>query len=500
MIPSFDNKQLVLLDLDTANFTGGLGLFWASTAPLRAVSLANNSISGGLPQNSLALQILSVLDLAGNNLQGTVPLSWMQSGQIISHLLLMSLGRVWDASTRGNSWRQDLCLQQNLYNPDVAGEQLKHVQELVTDLLSLDAFTPLSASSAETVAAFMSGSDKNQLESVKTICANQGVTKLLLIAWLTFAATIILVLVAYTLLKCCFGRKSGETMSWQPPQKLLKSWHNCQVCGKAGQGVIGLGFYYFDLVTSIVVLAQVWGTWPGVYLIVVFLFHYAMTGAVVAYHGMSRFKTNSGAVHVSLVGRLQQILVAAVCSPFMILVVLLLDTTAFIRAVVSLFAMSHRLERLWVKIRDINGASPQCLSSCNLVGFSWVDVENYESMHNATAAVFQTIPTIILNSVIFALGNKPSHGVFISNNLFVRAAIASFLALLKAFVVVLWTAYHEGEYVVAYTAKLLSGCFLAKKCQVQQLAASGIKVNQQQLLLPQYSRSLGVNDQLFRVS
>ena len=452
-LPSFNNKQLVVLDVDTARFTGGLGPFWVSTAPLVAVSLANKSISGSLPQNSSALHMLLVLNLAGNKLQGTVPLSWMQPGQIISHLLLMSLGHVWDASTKGNSWRQDLCLQQTLYSSDVAGEQLKHVQEVVTDLVGLNAFNPLLASSAGTVATFMSGSDQNQLESVKTICANQQVSRLLLIAWLTFAAVIILVLAMYTLLRGWFG-KSGETVGWQPAKEVQNVWRTCQVCVKAGQGIIGLGLYYFDLVTSITVLAQVWGKWPGLYLILVFFFHYTMTGAAVAYYSSRQLDTKRGAVRVGLVYTLQTILVAAVCSPLMILIVLLLDTIAFIRAVACAFAVSQSLERLWLRVKDTNGGfkRPLCLSSGHAVGLSWIDMENYENMHNAIAAVFQTIPTIVLNSVIFALGNKPSHGVFISNNLFVRAAIASYLALLKALIVVLWNAYQEDDYVIAYAA------------------------------------------------
>ena len=93
----------MLLDVNTADFTGDLQQFWNSTAPLVAVSLANNSISGRLPDRHTAMTNLSVLDLAGNELQGNVPLSWMQPNQLISHLLLMSPGHVWDASTPDDS-------------------------------------------------------------------------------------------------------------------------------------------------------------------------------------------------------------------------------------------------------------------------------------------------------------------------------------------------------------------------------------------------------------
>ena len=50
-------------------------------------------------------------------------------------------------------------------------------------------------------------------------------------------------------------------------------------------GLGGLAFYYDDLVSNIVVLAQVWSKWPASVLLAIFLFHFAMTGAIVAFHG-----------------------------------------------------------------------------------------------------------------------------------------------------------------------------------------------------------------------
>lgn len=75
-----------------------------------------------------------------------------------------------------------------------------------------------------------------------------------------------------------------------------------------------------------------------------------------------------------------------------------------------------------------------------------------------------------------------------------------FLALLKALVVVLWKAYREDEHVVVYAAKLLSGGFLAKMGhEAQQPKASIVKFNSAQLLLPEYSRGLGLSDNMYRV-
>ena len=47
----------------------------------------------------------------------------------------------------------------------------------------------------------------------------------------------------------------------------------------------GLTFYHYDLVTSIIVLVQVyiWGTWPAGILAAIFFFHLAITGVLVAF-------------------------------------------------------------------------------------------------------------------------------------------------------------------------------------------------------------------------
>ena len=55
----------------------------------------------------------------------------------------------------------------------------------------------------------------------------------------------------------------------------------------------------------------------------------------------------------------------------------------------------------------------RCLHDYGYLGFSWIDLDGYEGMRNVVAAFLQSLPTVILNSVLFALGNKPSHGIFL---------------------------------------------------------------------------------------
>ncbi|DBA84789.1 TPA: hypothetical protein ACH3X1_005828 [Trebouxia sp. C0004] len=103
----------------------------------------------------------------------------------------------------------------------------------------------------------------------------------------------------------------------------------------------------------------------------------------------------------------------------------------------------------------------RCLDSVNYVGLSWIDLENYEGMQNLIAACLQSLPTVILNSVLFSSGNNPSHGIFLSSNLFVAAIVASFLAMLKTLMELLWQASRRDMHPMRHAASLVVGKTLA---------------------------------------
>ena len=172
----------------------------------------------------------------------------------------------------------------------------------------------------------------------------------------------------------------------------------------------------------------------------------------------------------------------------MILVVVLLDTVAFIAQLVKVLGCVVSLPRLtwlgsgYVAAVHIN----RCIQARYMLGLGWIDLENYESMHNLVAAVFQSLPTVILNSVIFSLGNKPSHGIFLSNRLFVSAIVASCLAMLRCLIVVLWQAYKTKVSVLKYMLGLSIGFTLAGNKVQESLVTQPSAV---ELLVQQYQNS-----------
>ena len=161
----------------------------------------------------------------------------------------------------------------------------------------------------------------NQLLSVSTICANPSATRVLLIVWLVFAGCCLAMLALYVCWQRWLIKQSGSLKRFLPLFAALQTMYSMF------SGLGGLAFYYYDLVSNIVVLAQVWSKWPASVLLAIFLFHFAMTGAIVAFHGFYRLVglkydlSATGPRFVTCV-----VIVSLLGSPFMIPVVLLLDT------------------------------------------------------------------------------------------------------------------------------------------------------------------------------
>ncbi len=83
--------------------------------------------------------------------------------------------------------------------------------------------------------------------------------------------------------------------------------------------------------------------------------------------------------------------------PFMIVVVLLLDTFAFIRQFFKALRYIVRLPGLkWLDSGYVVAFRlHHRIRPVDVLGLNWVDLESYDSMHNFVAAVFHSLPTVI---------------------------------------------------------------------------------------------------------
>ncbi|KAL3156712.1 hypothetical protein ABBQ38_000986 [Trebouxia sp. C0009 RCD-2024] len=470
-VPAFNNGNLSFVDLNACHFTSDLGAFLNSSAPLTGASLSNNRLSGNLPNTPPFLGSLTFLDISNNSIQGTLPLSWLAKDSFLSHVSYLDVGQVWQRSLSMLSWRQQLCLHEGFYSPDVTGIQLTRLPALLQSLsgqeigyIANSATTPPGILADVLARFFLSAFQEggNQLTAVPTMCANNGAGQVLLILWVLFGGCCLIIVCLYA----CLCRLAAQLapLSKSPWLQRLPARFLVSLCSQAFQGLGGLAFYYYDFITAIVVLAQVWRTWPGHVLTAIFFFHLATTGAIVAVHAAFRWnavynlKLQSRHIENGLV-----MLGSLIAGPIFIPVVLVLDTIAFMRQValcIQGLAKSPGLKWLrpcYVSIFRVN----RCVVNSNFAGLTWIDLESYESMHNLIAAVFQSLPTVILNSLLFSAGNKPSHGLFLSNNLFIAAIIASCLVMLKVLIVLLWQAHKHGENPIRHVVSLISGRSLA---------------------------------------
>ncbi|KAL3132982.1 hypothetical protein ABBQ38_006893 [Trebouxia sp. C0009 RCD-2024] len=417
-LPAFDNAILGVVDVEGCKLDGTLDELWRSSAPLTAIQASQNRFSGSLPEGSGCLPQLGYLGLRDNALEGTVPLSWLRPGATISHVSYLDLGTVWDDSVAQPTWRQELCLEQPvLFYTDVTGRQaalLPTVNEHMIgqrdtavqasrNLTAFEAWSRAGGSVGDTLLAdtFLEGG--SQLVSVRQICENSGFEAVLLILWSVLGGSCLIVVGVYAV-ACRLTTKAGKTYfglkSW-----LLPLWALGDVVVKGCSGFGGLAFYWYDCVSGVIVMCQVWHTWPGHALATIFFFHFAAVGAVLTCHAVRRFIDYD---NDKLVMHIFCNILAVALSPLMIPVVLLLDTAALVREILVCIKHAAKLPGLkWLQPGYVAAFRVnRCIHAANCLGLSWLDLESYEDMHNLLAAIFQSLPTVILNSIIFALGEQ----------------------------------------------------------------------------------------------
>ena len=483
-LPSFNNSKLALLIGSNSGFEGSLDAFWSSAAPLLASLLAGNNISGSLPANTTALGSLAFLDLSDNSVQGSVPDSWLQEGGILSHIIGLNAGNAWLAAQRDVNWREDLCLQPQLYKANVQSQPLSKVNDILGDIFSTPGFQgAVGDRYAATTATF--NDFYTQLSTIKAICSNRDAPRILLIMWLTFAAATSLLFVLYEGFRVrkqatqqAAGAKLAAAAGSQQANPFVRSVSKgAQVINEGFWGLAELVMYYYDLVSAIIVLTQIWGAWPGWILFAIFLFHFALTGAIVLYHGFKVYTQTWQSQPQHGMQFAWMLSASALLSPLMIPVVLLLDAIALYRELrhfcdmhVIPYCCKHRSQAR--SFHHGISSNARDWSLLTLLKLDWLDLEYYEAMHTLVAAFYQTVPTVVLNSIIFRLGNKPSHGEFFSNGVFISCMVAAYLSMFKTLITIVWHAFFKGPHAFVYTGQVMVGRFLIRQGSAAQNSMS----------------------------
>ena len=267
-----------------------------------------------------------------------MPIAWLQEGEILSHVAHLDLGTIWDQSVVQADWRQEPCIQEPvLFYSDVTGQQASRLpllqrymayQKDTTTTYAIHNLTQFFASNRIDLAlADRYLQERSQLVSVQQICKNSDFKAVLLMLWGIFGGSCLLVVCMYAV-AYKLATRAGPTY-FGLKSFLSPLWALSIVVTKGCSGLGGLAFYWYDCITHVIVLCQVRHTWPGHLLAIIFFFHFATVGAILACHMVHRLVAPVVG-NKKLVLYLMWDMLAVVMSPVMIPVVILLDTTNFV--------------------------------------------------------------------------------------------------------------------------------------------------------------------------
>ena len=453
-IPSFNNSQLAVLDLSFSTLSGNISDLWSSNATtISAIGLTSVNISGsfpeGFPQFWSSLQILIV---DNTSITGTIPTSWLQLADVTStefhsqmHNVTFSGAYLWFNSINNTAWWLDVCssLSKTVGYVSTAMDVFPShtylgIQPLSSSGLDVTAafeeLLPLLPNNAPTsvnrTSAYLNYYDELQewgnndfgLQGPYAPTRTRGVEPWLpappchrpsrvipvVATWSVFGALLLTLIAGYVIWRLMSkGVAALLAQLLVFPQPILRLSRFCW----SFVPLLGLALYLYDLISDIEVAQTVWGlqNWYGKVVVAIILGHYVVRAALVTFH-VSRFM-GKGRLHSPL-----QIGLMLLCIPLFVIMMPVLDVL--------------------------------CSLEFLPISFGPIDVHGYRSLRALVMPVLQSLPNVIVTTVIyyqgaapFALGSFKYLGVlkynsnpqFLTKFLYLQAAITSFGSILWGF-------------------------------------------------------------------
>ena len=421
-LPTFDNKQLQVLDLSFTGFGGNISELWNSSCPLSAISLNSVPVRGTFPPKRPPFwDSLRILIVDNTSLTGTIPPSWLEVHNTTGayadnymHDIAFSGAQFWIQSWEDQEWIDDICsslstlagyaltelgfmpsqLYTGIKNEASAGLDVTLMFGCASpELPSAAATTESYVSYYERITFFTEGITNFILEapgipggptpelpllSIAGACPNQHRATYMIAVWSAFAALLAVLVVGYVLWRV-LDHRHPALRSWRPPLPKL-GWKLIVLLWKLVP-ILGLGLYLYDLVSDIQVVQAVWGlgSWYGKTVLAIILCHYIVRGVLVTVH-LSRYH-GQGRIRSAL-----QFGLTLLCIPLIVPITLIMDV----------------------------------LSSLEFLPMSFgaIDVHGYRELRAIVMPVLQSLPSVIITTVIFFQGSSPtSIGYFQSINL-----------------------------------------------------------------------------------
>ena len=207
--------------------------------------------------------------------------------------------------------------------------------------------------------------------------------------------------------------------------------------------LIGLGMFYFDKASDIILLKQVFGhTWTGYVLLILLLSQYVLQGYFLLYH-LTR-KLIGWNIWAKLF-----LLSFVLAIPLGVILTILLDVLLF-------------FSDLGIPLKYVDQR---------------VNLEHYQLFRDAGRALYGTLPTVILQSVTFTMPANPQNGLVLSARVFTISFVAAGLQLLKVNGEVMYFALKQKEHAALVVWQLLSARRFVKEPPTMLLTAhSGVEL------------------------
>eukprot|EP00884_Botryococcus_braunii_P014493 jgi/Botrbrau1/23044/Bobra.136_1s0033.2 len=362
----------------------------------RLLNLSDNSFSGGLPDPVTAPQ-LEALFIGGNpGLQNPVPDCWLYHRSCLPALKLLSDGGLLRESASSYSWRRRNCRDELAFQ----WGDFRNISGSLKQLFKLGDDVPIFNTT------YYFGNTIEVDQDINALCSNEHVPQILGGLW---GAFVVLTLGGYALRK-----------------RLVPWWRAFMNSGWGAGGrfltnvtaALFASIYWYDWVTDILVVQEVWPAWTGGLLLAFVLLNYAVSGWIMVLHAwrLAAFEDSRPPSELLSV----KVMLWTLGWPLITALMPLLDT------VVLLLYILQDMYIPFIQITSLN-------------------VDGFMHMRDVVKALATALPTTVLTSAVYARGNSPDVRLVYTEGVFVASLVGSVSLMLWAWYSSLFECELEGQ-------------------------------------------------------
>eukprot|EP00884_Botryococcus_braunii_P008564 jgi/Botrbrau1/17709/Bobra.0166s0131.3 len=363
----------------------------------RLLNLSSNSFSGALPDPLTAPQ-LEALYIGGNpGLQGPVPDCWLYHRSCLPSLTVLSDGGMLRESAHGYSWRRRNCRDELAFQWGDSRNLSSSLKQLLNQLADESPGFNVTYYFGETVSV----EDQN----INMLCSNENVPQVLGGLWGGF---MVLILGGYAVRKVIIPRwRAFVNSGWGPGGRALTNI----------AAALFASIYWYDWVTDIMVIQEVWPAWTGGLLLALAILNYIVSGWVMVLHAWRLAALENSRPPSEFLS--VKIMLWTFGWPMITALVPLLDT------VVLLLYLLNDMYIPFIQIRSL-------------------DIDGFMHMRDLVKALATALPTAVLTSAVYAMGNSPDVRLVYTQGVFVASLVGSLMLVLWAWFSSLYECEVEG--------------------------------------------------------